>query len=163
MKRKSILLGLLALTLTAFTACSILIEDSSSLQSVESASQQESVTVSGGIEESIDGGDSSCWGSSVAETPLDSESGERERVYYTVQFDTDGGSDVASVSVLEGEKLLQPQTPTKITKTCEYIFLGWFYEGEAWDFDKGVVTQDMTLVAHWKEGEKYTEPFLPKD
>ena len=45
-----------------------------------------------------------------------------------------------------------------------YIYLlGWYYEGELWDFENGVVTQNMTLVAMWKEGEHYTNPFLPKD
>ena len=39
---------------------------------------------------------------------------------------------------------------------------GWFYNGEAWDFERGVV-EDMTLVARWKAKEYYTDPFLPKN
>jgi hypothetical protein len=81
----------------------------------------------------------------------------------TVRFDTDGGGSIADVSVKKGEKISQPKTPTKITSRCEYVFVGWFYNGVAWDFEKDVVTEDMTLVAHWEEGDRYTDPFLPKN
>ena len=93
----------------------------------------------------------------------ESSTSEEKETYYTVTFDTDGGTAIADVKVLSGEKISAPATPTKITHACEYVFIGWFYNGEAWDFDNGVVMQDMTLLAHWEEGERFTDAFLPKD
>ena len=176
MKRKNILLCLLALALVS--ACSSTGGNSSIPQNSEASSQSqalessplslESTEAEASAEESVE--ESSLEESSVKESvgqdseeESSHESEEERQVYYTVFFDTDGGSEVASVSVLEGERIPQPAEPSKATKDYEYIFLGWYYNGEAWDFEKGVVMEDMTLVAKWKEGEHYTNPFLPKD
>ena len=180
MKRIGILALILSLALTAFAACSFPNANSSpSASNSDSSSPSEDSATDGSTDNSSDGStDNSSDGStddSTDDSSTDSSSSdntssedsstdsEEKQIYYTVQFDTDGGSTVASVTVLSGETLTQPAAPTKITQKCEYVFIGWFYNGEQWDFEKSVVTQDMTLTARWQEGEKYTDPFLPKD
>lgn len=67
---------------------------------------------------------------------------------FTVTFNTDEGSEVNAVMVQEGKKLTKPTNPTK----GEFIFVGWFKEAtwtNAWDFEKDVVTKDITLYAKW--------------
>lgn len=67
---------------------------------------------------------------------------------FTVSFNTDGGSEIKDIKVQENQKLSKPANPTK----GEFIFVGWFKEAtwvNAWDFDKDVVTKDMTLYAKW--------------
>jgi hypothetical protein len=192
MKRIGILALILSVALTSFAACSFSNTNSSlSTSNSDSSSPSEDSATDASTDNSSNGstddstddsstdsssssGDSASDSSSDSSFSGDSSSddtsnedsstdSEEKQIYYTVQFDTDGGSTVASVTVLSGETLTQPATPTKITQVCEYVFIGWFYNGEQWDFENGVVTQDMTLTARWKEGEKYTDPFLPKD
>jgi hypothetical protein len=172
MRTKGILLGLLALA--TLTACSLTENNSSSHQNSEVSSQSQTLessasfssewqesSVSESLEEESSMEDSSLEGSSE-ESAEESASEEEKDVYYTVTFDTDGGSDVAAVTLLKGEKIPIPEEPSKASKDCEYVFLGWYYNGEAWDFERGVV-EDMTLVARWKAKEYYTDPFLPKN
>lgn len=172
MRVKSIFLGLLVLTMTA-SACFFVEEEASSSQNSDFSSQNEESVESSkdsiSIGESVTDNTSESMENDSEGTEKDSESVEKEddsaetERYFTVTFDTDGGGEVASVSVLEGEKIPTPKSPIKEDKNCEYIFLGWYYNGAAWDFENGVVTQDMTLTAKWKEGAQYTNPFLPKD
>ena len=145
MKKIGVIAMICSLVFSVFVACSVPEKDSST-----------SSSGSEGMSEALSDTDSE----SDGENATDSEVKE---IYYTIQFDTDGGTSMDSVSVLSGEKISPPVTPTKITQDCEYVFIGWLYNGTQWDFENGVVTQDMTLVAEWKEGEKYTEPFLPKN
>lgn len=178
MRTKGILLGLLALA--TLTACSLTENNSSSHQNSEVSSQSQTLessasfssewqesSVSESLEEESSMEDSSLEessseGGSFEESAEESASEEEKDVYYTVTFDTDGGSDVAAVTLLKGEKIPIPEEPSKASKDCEYVFLGWYYNGEAWDFERGVV-EDMTLVARWKAKEYYTDPFLPKN
>lgn len=67
---------------------------------------------------------------------------------FTVTFNSDGGSDLQSIKVEEGKTLAKPTDPTK----GDFIFVGWFKEAtwvNAWDFDKDVVTEDITLYGKW--------------
>ena len=166
MKTKHILFCLLALSMV--TACSST-GSNSSISSNSGASSQ-----SQAVESSIQSVDSTSQDLSDSESAEEDnsveESAEQEsaseedaKVYYTVSFDADGGSAVPTVSVLKGEKIPQPEEPSKVSKDCEYTFLGWYYEAVAWDFENGVVSEDMTLVAKWEVKEYYTNPFLPKD
>lgn len=69
-------------------------------------------------------------------------------VKFTVTFNSVGGSEVEAIQVKENEKLSKPTNPTK----GEFIFVGWFKEAtwvNAWDFDKDVVTKNITLYAKW--------------
>lgn len=83
-----------------------------------------------------------------------------EQHVYTVSFETNGGSEVAPLKVLEGDKLVKPTDPTK----TDYSFLGWYTDAaltELWQFDTNVVKEDITLYARWSNpGEKvYTVSF----
>ena len=66
---------------------------------------------------------------------------------YTVSFDSNGGSAVASQSVRYGSKATQPANPTRAGHT----FQGWYTSrdgGSKYDFGTAV-TGDVTLHAHW--------------
>jgi hypothetical protein len=132
------------------------------LSSEDSAAEETYSSDDSESEESSENTESSV-SSESSENTESSESEEEDEAYCTVQFDTDDGTEVPSVTLLKGEKLPQPPTPQKTSKNCEYTFLGWYYNGELWDFELNVVTEDITLIAHWEEGDKFSDPFLPKD
>lgn len=64
--------------------------------------------------------------------------------YYTVTFDTDGGSSVRSQSVPEGYCATRPSNPKK----SDFGFAGWYLDGEPFSFDTKI-EGDITLVAKW--------------
>ncbi len=69
---------------------------------------------------------------------------------FTVTFDSQGGSNVASQTVKRGEKVEQPSDPTR----SGYSFQGWYEEAEcknAWNFTTDTVTRNMTLYADWSK------------
>lgn len=66
--------------------------------------------------------------------------------YYTVSFDTDGGTAIADQSVRSGQKAEKPDDPTK----SSYTFAGWYKDDAfttAFDFDTDVITADTTIYA----------------
>ena len=66
---------------------------------------------------------------------------------FTVTFDSNGGSKVASQTVKEGEKVAKPANPT----LSGYTFEGWFVDKAlktAYDFNTPVMS-DITLYASW--------------
>ncbi len=65
--------------------------------------------------------------------------------YYTVSFDTLGGSAVAPQTLLLGSKITEPSIPTKAD--CEFLY--WSYDGTPWDFENGTVIDNITLIAVW--------------
>lgn len=70
-------------------------------------------------------------------------------VYYTVTFDSQGGSAVESQRVLSGNPALRPQTPLREG----YFLTGWYEDPAAtdeWHFDTDRVTSDITLYAGWE-------------
>ena len=80
---------------------------------------------------------------------------------YIVDFDSNGGSYVASEEVLEGDVVDRPKNPTK---EC-YDFGGWYTDQaltKRYSFSTPV-TSDMTLYAKWIDNgtckEKYTVDF----
>lgn len=67
---------------------------------------------------------------------------------YTVTFDSQGGSAVASQTVAYGDIATQPGAPTR----PGYTFNGWFTAssgGSLWDFSTDTVGGDATLYAQW--------------
>ena len=69
---------------------------------------------------------------------------------YIITFESNGGTIVPAQSILENEKIEQPETPVKEG----YLLEGWFKEAEyetIWDFEKDTVTSDITLYAKWTE------------
>ena len=80
----------------------------------------------------------------------------RKLASYTVTFDSNSGSNVASQTVNEGGKATKPTNPTR----NGYTFVEWQLNGKAYDFTK-VVTGNITLKAVWKSNEvtKHTVTF----
>lgn len=76
-------------------------------------------------------------------------------VYYTVSFNTNGGSDIEDQSVANGAKATVPEEPAKEG----HEFLGWFRESgssTAFDFNTEI-NSDITLFAKWLQGGVKTE------
>ena len=73
-----------------------------------------------------------------------------EKINYTVSFDTDNGSTVSNVSVVNGKTAGKPEDPTK----DGYVFLGWYQDADLkvpFDFVSYMVTKDTTVYARWAE------------
>lgn len=64
--------------------------------------------------------------------------------YYTVSFDTNGGTFVAPQSVASGTTAVEPDAPTR----DGYTFNGWYNGNTPFDFST-LITADLTLTAHW--------------
>ena len=88
----------------------------------------------------------------------------------TVTFDSNGGGEVKSQTIQQGQQVQRPADPVKEG----YTFIGWYdkndldnkyYNMPEWNF-RYSVTKDMELVAQWMEPMKIsTEPitYLDKD
>ncbi len=79
--------------------------------------------------------------------PSKSESGDdpdNPANLYNVDFDSNGGTNVASQKVAEGGKVVRPADPTRTS----FIFDGWLKDGFLYSFNDSV-TADTTLVADW--------------
>ena len=90
-------------------------------------------------------------------------------IQHTVNFDTKGGSDIASQKVDHGSKASKPaKNPTK----AGYVFIGWKEKGKEkesdpdYNFDTEIIA-DKTLVATWEkavqkidENDKVGEEFI---
>lgn len=64
---------------------------------------------------------------------------------YSVNFFVRGGSRVPRQMIMDGETVREPDTPTREG----YTFLGWFRDGEKYDFSQSV-TESFTLMAEWE-------------
>ena len=70
-------------------------------------------------------------------------------INHTISFNTNGGSVVSDIDVIEGTTLTPPTDPTK----TDYLFERWYIDEDlttAYDFDDPVVN-DFTLYARWIE------------
>ncbi|MBR2337603.1 MAG: InlB B-repeat-containing protein [Clostridia bacterium] len=70
---------------------------------------------------------------------------------FTVTFDSDGGSSVASQQIKRGEKATKPDDPTK----QGYVFVGWYNGNVIYDFNLKV-KKDLNLKAKWEEDGLHT-------
>ena len=71
-----------------------------------------------------------------------------EAKYYTVTFDSAGGSSVNSAKVIEGGTVNMPEEPEREG----YIFDGWANnKGDIFDFENNKINDDITLYARWVE------------
>lgn len=73
--------------------------------------------------------------------------------YYTVTFDSQGGSKVESQRVRDGNFAVRPATP----KNDGFVLLGWYKDAqmlEEWNFDTYKVENDITLYAGWQAEEQ---------
>ena len=92
----------------------------------------------------------------TSSTTSSGNSSGSERAEYTITFDSQGGSPVASIKVKEGEAADEPAAPTK----ADNEFTGWYKEAglyTLYDFNAPVFS-DLTLYAGWSE-VKYTVTF----
>lgn len=69
-----------------------------------------------------------------------------DAVFHTVTFNSNGGSAVADLSVLDGTTAIQPTDPT----WEHHRFDGWYNGETAYDWTANV-TGDLTLTAHWTQ------------
>jgi uncharacterized repeat protein (TIGR02543 family) len=71
--------------------------------------------------------------------------------YYTVGFNSNGGSAVENQRVASGGKVTEP---SGVTRT-DYTLAGWYaakdLSGTAWNFASDLVTSDLTLYAKWTQ------------
>ena len=70
-------------------------------------------------------------------------------------FNSNDGSKVASQSILDKERVAQPEAPTREG----YTFDGWFKDSalqQAFDFDT-VIEDDLTLHAKWSKIDSDTD------
>ena len=67
----------------------------------------------------------------------------------TVSFTAKIGAGIAPISVKVGEKITEPTAP----ESSEYKFLGWYLDGEKFDFNTPI-KKNINLEAKW---EKITE------
>lgn len=73
---------------------------------------------------------------------------EVPHTYYTVMFNSDGGTEIDYQSIREGEKAVQPETPEKAGFTFRY----WYKDSPDVPYDFSTpVLEDMTLTALWEE------------
>ena len=71
---------------------------------------------------------------------------------FDINFDSGGGSDVASQRLRYGEAITVPETPTR----QNYTFVGWYADKgltEKVDISAITVKQSVTFYAAWEENE----------
>lgn len=76
-------------------------------------------------------------------------------ITYNVSFETDGGTQISSQIINQGEKVVKPDDPKKEG----YIFIEWLYEGKSYDFSLEV-TSNFVLTAKWQEQIDDVETFI---
>lgn len=68
-----------------------------------------------------------------------------DRVYYTITFDSEGGSDISPIKVEAGKLIPKPADPLK----TGYYLEKWNYKDSEWNFSTDIVDQNITLNAEW--------------
>lgn len=77
---------------------------------------------------------------------------------FTVSFNSNGGSSIASVKTHDDGTIDKPANPTREG----YTFVAWQYNGVDFDFSTKV-TSNMTLVAKWEEGSSTSTESVPAE
>lgn len=73
----------------------------------------------------------------------------------TVKFETNGGTPIAPIKAIYGEKIVRPEDPIREGKHL----VGWFKDihlTDEWKFKSDTVTGNMTLYAKWADGDPKT-------
>ena len=76
------------------------------------------------------------------------ETKDNSNVFYTVVFESNGGTSIESLNVKHNEKINKPTDPTKEG----YVFEGWYTDSLLniiYDFENDVVTSNLILYAKW--------------
>ena len=66
-------------------------------------------------------------------------------IFYTVNFNTNGGSEIAGVRIKENGFVTRPEDPT----LDNHVFCRWEYDNRTWDFETKQVNSNITLNAVW--------------
>lgn len=82
----------------------------------------------------------------IAITIIPKEEQKEDKKLYQVNFDAGYGQEIAPVHVAAGETVPKPDT---VLDRKGYVFLGWYFDNELWDFEQNTVENDMTLCAKW--------------
>lgn len=109
-----------------------------------------------------DSGTTSTSGNNLEGTTANpNEGNENQTIYYTVTFDSMGGTPIESQRVIKGEKASKPNPdPTREKEEdVTYSFGNWYSSEDngttlsesAFDFDNTSITADITLYAKWLE------------
>ena len=81
----------------------------------------------------------------------------REALVFTIDFDSNGGTLVASVTNDYDAAIFAPEAPVR----TGYTFVGWYEAGAADPFEFSTMpARDVSLTAHWAANE-YTVDFNP--
>ncbi len=91
----------------------------------------------------------------TANTNSTSENDIPAKTYYTVTFNSNGGTEINPIQVENGKKCVAPLDPVK----QYYIFDGWYVGSEKWSFIGYTITDDITLTAKWSADENYLDIF----
>lgn len=87
---------------------------------------------------------------------------EENKNYYTVSFNSDGGTTISKQVIEENKYISKPNTPTKEG----YNFIGWYLNDRLFDFNTKV-TNNLILTARWSKIEEkknyYTVSFNNDD
>lgn len=67
-------------------------------------------------------------------------------ITYKITFDTDGGTEIQSLTIKKDEKISKPDNPTK----TGYKFIEWQVNNKTFDFDT-LVNEDIVLKAKWEK------------
>ena len=70
------------------------------------------------------------------------------KVDYTITFNTDGGSAIDAITVVNGKYATAPADPAK----ADYVFIGWYSDAECktpFVFNTTPITANVTLYARW--------------
>lgn len=92
----------------------------------------------------------------IACTPVSSE----ETIYYTVTFDSVGGSEVQTQTIEKGKTATKPTHPTKEG----YDFVYWFMDDFNVEFDFNTpITDNITLYAKWYSQMEFLDGINPRN
>ena len=75
-----------------------------------------------------------------------------------VTFDTQGGTEISSVTIKKGSRVEEPTPPVR----GEDEFVGWFVNDVQWDFDDPIF-EDITLVSKYLKQDEYKVVFYDYD
>ena len=96
---------------------------------------------------------------SVTTESATSEESIESEIFFTVIFDSAGGTKVEAATVKSGEKIPEPPEPKRSNTKQQYVFKGWYIGDSKWDFKKRIVTGDITLTAKWELTGDFTVGF----
>ena len=96
---------------------------------------------------------------SVTTESATSEESIESEIFFSVIFDSAGGTKVEAATVKSGEKIPEPPEPKRSNTKQQYVFKGWYIGDSKWDFKNGIVTGDITLTAKWELTGDFTVGF----